>query len=279
VGISIVAFWPGEREPEYNGKKLSEWLALQNDRPEDVEVAVRVIGTNALPVLVKCAEYQLPHWRLRLLKLYEKFPLFLIRASVASFIAGDARQLRAFNSVFGFRVLGTNALAVAPELARFLADKRNRERETVARALAYVGGPDSLSPLLAAVQDKTTSDIQRAGFANAISHLNYRGPDLSNAVPVMIACLEESNRFVPSLAATALGNFLLQPDQCVPVLTKALESPDYRVRRNAIRSLGKFGPQATNALDAISKSLNDSRQDVRTQATNALRQIAPGMVF
>jgi len=29
-------------------KKLSEWLALQNDRAEEVEVAVRAIGTNAL---------------------------------------------------------------------------------------------------------------------------------------------------------------------------------------------------------------------------------------
>ena len=28
VGIGVVAFWPGEREPEYNGKKLSEWLDI-----------------------------------------------------------------------------------------------------------------------------------------------------------------------------------------------------------------------------------------------------------
>jgi HEAT repeat protein len=277
--ICFVAFWPGEREPTYNGKKLSEWLALQNDHPEEVEVAVRAIGTNALPVLTECVEFQLPAWRLRLLKLYPKLPSPLFRSSIASIIAGDKQQVRAFNSVFGFRLLGTNASSAAPELIRFLTDKRNQGRETVSLALAYVGGPDSLPPLLAAVQDKTTPDIQRALVARAISHLNYRGPDLSNAVPVMITCLQESNRFVPSLAATALGTFLLQPDQSVPALTRALESSDYRVRRNAIRSLGKFGLQATNALNAISNSLNDSRQDVRTQATNALRQIVPEKNF
>jgi len=26
VGIGVVAFLPGEKEPEYNGKKLSEWI-------------------------------------------------------------------------------------------------------------------------------------------------------------------------------------------------------------------------------------------------------------
>ena len=27
AAVLIVALWPGEREPEYQGKKLSEWLA------------------------------------------------------------------------------------------------------------------------------------------------------------------------------------------------------------------------------------------------------------
>jgi HEAT repeat protein len=279
AGIGVVAFWPGQREPEYNGKKLSEWLALQNDRPEEADTAVRAIGTNALPILIEWAEFQLPAWRFRLFKLYTKFPSPLRHPSIASFIADDKKRVRAYNSVFGFQVLGTSAASAAPELARFLNDKRNPERETAALALAHVGGPDSLAPLLAAVQDKTTPDIQRALVARAISHLNYRGPDLSNAVPVMIACLQESNRYVPSLAATALGNFLLEADQCVPALIKALESDDYRVRRNAIRSLGEFRREATNAWDAISKALNDSRQDVRREATNALRQIAPQKDF
>lgn len=279
VVICLIAFWPGEHEPEYKGKKLSQWLALQNDHPEEVDTAVRAIGTNALPILIKWAEFQLPAWRFRLFKLYTKFPSPLRHPSLAGFIADDKQQVRAYNSVFGFQVLGTNVSSAAPELIRFLSDKRNQGRETVALALAYVGGPNSLPALLAAVQDKTTPDIQRALVARAISHLNYRGPDMSNAVPVMIACLQETNQFVPSLAATALGTFLLQPDQSVPALTKALESSDYRVRRNAILSLGKFGNQATNALDAISKALTDPQKDVRRQATNALRQIAPEKDF
>jgi len=33
VTVAAVAFWPGEREPEYQGKKLSEWVLLQRTSP------------------------------------------------------------------------------------------------------------------------------------------------------------------------------------------------------------------------------------------------------
>src|SRR5438067_1105808 len=75
MGIGVVAFWPGEREPVYNGKKLSEWLQLYGstgisvEQREQAKVAVRQIGTNALPWLVKwiqCDRRDLPQWKTRL---------------------------------------------------------------------------------------------------------------------------------------------------------------------------------------------------------------------
>jgi HEAT repeat protein len=278
VGIGVVAFWPGEREPEYNGKRLSEWLAIQNDRPEEASDAIRAIGTNALPVLVSWTEFHVPAWRYRLARPFSNFPGFIYRDSLVNFLVSGKAQVRSFNSVFAFRVLGTNASAVIPELSRFVMDARNRERQVAAHALAYIGGREALPPLLAALKDKTVPDLQRAGIAGAIPYLNYRGPELTNAVPVMIACLCESNQFVPSLAASALGTFLVQPEQCVPALTKAVESPDYRVRRNAIRALGNFGSVDTNAISAVSKALDDSHREIRKEATNALQKIAPEML-
>ena len=66
VGIGGVAFWPGEKEPEYNGKKLSEWLRayelgssnenerLVVDREQKTAAdAIQNLGTNALPWLLK----------------------------------------------------------------------------------------------------------------------------------------------------------------------------------------------------------------------------------
>jgi FOG: HEAT repeat len=275
VGIGVVAFWPDQREPEYNGKKLSQWLAVQNDLPAEASDAIRAIGTNALPVLVSWVESQVPAWRYKLARPFSQFPGFVYRDSLVNFLVNGKAQVRSFNSVFAFQVLGTNASAAIPELSRFVTDARNHERQVAAHALAYIGGREALPPLLAALEDKTVPDLQRAGIAGAIPYLNYRGPELTNAVPVMIACLGETNPFVPSLAATALGTFLVQPEQCVPALTKAVASPDYRVRRNAIRALGNFGRVDTNAINAVSKALDDSHQDVRKEATNALQKIAP----
>src|SRR2546423_4143418 len=82
IAVAAIAFWPGEKEPEYQGKKLSEWLeiyrtndvALRNamwepwtaakygpkprvDRDAAAE-AVRHIGTNALPWLLATIQDQ-----------------------------------------------------------------------------------------------------------------------------------------------------------------------------------------------------------------------------
>src|SRR5262245_11583533 len=114
VAISAVAFLSGEREPEYNGKKLSEWLALQRERPDDVTDAVRAIGTNALPVLVKWVEYQVPAWHLKLLRLYQRVPLLPFKSSIANDIANAKDQMRGYNSAFAFRVLGADASTTVP---------------------------------------------------------------------------------------------------------------------------------------------------------------------
>ena len=70
VGISVIALWPEEREPEYSGKRLSEWLeptlnypaANENIRAqmEPAEAAVRHIGTNALPYILRLDRLRTP---------------------------------------------------------------------------------------------------------------------------------------------------------------------------------------------------------------------------
>lgn len=273
--IGVVAFWPEEKEPLYHEMALSDWLFHQSDRPDEVADAVRAIGTNALPILIKWVEFQVPAWRYKVMRLYTKARLLPYKSALANILGDDKQLQRSYNSVFAFRVLGADASAAVPELSRFVTNAHNYDRRSAALALAYIGGREALPPLLAAVQEKTTPDLHRAMIAGAIPHLNYRGAELTNAVPVMIACLQETNQFVPSLAASALGTFLIQPEQCVPALTKAVGSTDYRVRRNAIRSLGKFGLDATNAISAIANALNDPERGVQTEATNALQKIAP----
>src|SRR2546425_11158597 len=61
----VVAFIPS-REPSYAGKRLSEWVdgyaaAWPNAQSESDE-AIRHIGTNAVPYLLKWIQYETPAW-------------------------------------------------------------------------------------------------------------------------------------------------------------------------------------------------------------------------
>src|SRR5690349_23795439 len=91
IGLVAVAVWPGEREPEYQGKKLSEWVrayvkaehafseaefgytyyqvrtnrelqALRAEANNAHDVVIR-LGTNSIPWLIRRVEYETPIWR------------------------------------------------------------------------------------------------------------------------------------------------------------------------------------------------------------------------
>src|SRR5215471_17823257 len=70
----VLVLLGSEREPRFKGKSLSAWVMEGPQRPglpwvpfgETTEEALRVIGTNALPFLVKWMQYESPPWRVRL---------------------------------------------------------------------------------------------------------------------------------------------------------------------------------------------------------------------
>jgi hypothetical protein len=105
--MGIVAFWPGEREPEYDGKTLGEWLlykqpASESNLPNPQIEAIRQIGEEAVPWLLKWARYQSPPWRWRLNRFF-----------------GEDRGIERSQAVwFAFRVLGPKAADAIPDLAR-----------------------------------------------------------------------------------------------------------------------------------------------------------------
>src|SRR5580765_1901178 len=85
VAAITLAFliWPREREPEYDGVPLSGWLNAKENFSASIhgipdkalpypnypvdgsksESAIRHIGTNALPFLVRWIQYKMPLWR------------------------------------------------------------------------------------------------------------------------------------------------------------------------------------------------------------------------
>ena len=114
AAVLAAAFWPGEKEPEYQGKKLSEWLqgyngpqatgfyrgevwvewVPQDEQSQAVDNAIQAIGTNGLPLLIKWVEYQIPPWRIRMLKVYVKLPSWMQSQAIGIRIGSDRKSTR-----------------------------------------------------------------------------------------------------------------------------------------------------------------------------------------
>src|SRR6516165_9242086 len=72
-------------EPTAHGKPLSYWVEIYSGpviaRPAtapqaraEAEAAIKQIGTNAIPFLLKWMDYELPQWKFKLLMKTAKFP-------------------------------------------------------------------------------------------------------------------------------------------------------------------------------------------------------------
>lgn len=272
----VVAVWPGEREPEFQGKKLSWWLARRNRESEDATNAIVAIGTNALPFLLKWVEYEIPEWREKAANNTAKWPRWRISFWVAKHLH-SSREGLAQRAEFGFAVLGEVAVPTIPELSRYVRDPKVRSPLFAAQSLAHIG-PGAVAPLVAALEMKDQTERRRWEILVAMAELENRGPEIHKTIPVLVSCLTDTNEFIGSLAAGAMGSFLIEPEKCIPALTKAAGSANPRVRREAIRGLEQFGPRATPAVNAIAAALHDSDRGVRYCATNALKKIAPNVL-
>jgi hypothetical protein len=125
--VAAILIWPGEREPVYQGKRLSEWIAGEGavmrdivpgvTEREDAERrdAVRHIGTNVLPFLLKwIAAAGRPE--------RSKIQAVITRASPrvgsAWLHVRSRKWRRALDAGWAIDVMGYDARAALPELTR-----------------------------------------------------------------------------------------------------------------------------------------------------------------
>jgi hypothetical protein len=118
--ILVLLVWPREREPQYNGVTLGNWLARYggtNQADSVVAVdAIRHIGTNALPFLIRWIQYE-PGWKDSLGRKILGWPVIGNRRDVQKLI-WNMTKYRANNAVDGFKILGSQANPALPELQR-----------------------------------------------------------------------------------------------------------------------------------------------------------------
>jgi hypothetical protein len=267
VGIGVVAFWPGEREPEYNGKKLSEWLGESMKADGDNAEAVRAIGTNALPYLVRWLDFERPQWQYELIKLGRKGSPRIWN----KYFVND--NVRMNNAIWAFDNLGAQAGPAIPGLVRLMKTGRTNVAGTAAYVLGGIG--EQATPFLLDVLTNRPAypRLETGRFGTMVRRPLTNGDLL---VPTLVSSLTNQDAELRGNAATMLGELQARPHIVVPELAKLVRDGNKNTRYRAIVALEKFGTNARPAVVDLLPALNDSDRSIRHTATHALRAIESG---
>jgi hypothetical protein len=219
-----------ESEPVYQGRRLSDWLEdfdhWNGDTNAPVVVAIRALGTNAIPTVVKMSLWRDSRLKDKVSIEFEKHPnLMRYRYTIAAM-----RWSRAGHAL---NVMGETARAAVPYYLQALTNRDAVTRRGALNALGYIGplAEDSI-PTLLARQD----DLEALG--NLLRTLGDIGRRADLCVPVLIQGLGNTNDSVRSCAAHALGRFGDEAKAAIPSLTQALS--DKETAWEAARALKKI---------------------------------------
>jgi len=207
VAVGAIVVWSrAEREPEYGGKKLSEWVDgtdTNRARTEEAAEAIRQIGTNALPYLLKWMFYETPPWKAKLYAAVND----VIRSINSGWQITETKNLNRMNGAFAaFVALGPVAKIAIPDLVHGVQNDPARR--------GLYGSPREHSARYILV---------KLG---------------SEAVPALVACLANQDDWVRFFAITQLNAMGSNALPALPALKRALTDPDSNVRdaaTNAIR--------------------------------------------
>jgi peptidoglycan/xylan/chitin deacetylase (PgdA/CDA1 family) len=242
-------------EPEYEGRRLSEWLR-ELPAPESgfagrdmaARFAVNFIGTNAIPHLLRSLQARDHGWKAGAAHwLHEKFDM-----DTLSDLA-DAERERAIR---GFRALGRTAEPAIPALEQLVIGADKEDAYYAVNALQAIGTPQTMPVIFRAITNEDA--ILREGAQISVG--NFRS-HAAPAVGLLVKNLAASEKSVRAQAANAIGQIGMEPDIAVPHLIRSLEDSYPLVVRNAILALANYGTNAIGALPKLNKLAMEDEGD------------------
>jgi hypothetical protein len=217
AAVIAVASLSRDREPKHEGRRLSQWLALycqyalaqDTTNADSAASAIRSIGTNAFPPMLEWLRYEPPPWHRAAVR---HLPEFLLNTRLCQFLVDGPGSDKAINATLAFAILGSNAVAIIPELEHLARDTNHPiASEQAVIALTSMGTP--ALPHIAAILSDTNCPRR-------------------DRIPVSLVIM-----------AHQVGT-----NACLPMLNGALTDPDPKVRFASARMLKYLAPKAaTNA--------------------------------
>jgi hypothetical protein len=220
-GTLLISLLLSGNEPRYKGHSLKYWLTQMRE-PKDssarsaAAAAVRGIGTNAVPYLIRYVMYETTEPKLIIARKFSdwQLPNWLVPDGWEA--PGQIQQL----GVLGFMCLGEKGAAAIPALARHLTNGENH----VSAASALRGIGEKAIPVLIT---SLRSPYQQSRFG-AISALEQIGPAAYPAIPELLSLAERE---------PALGRSIT--DALLNIENHEVESTDYRMYISNLRRIGR----------------------------------------
>lgn len=221
--LMIIAFGCST-EPAWQGKRLTAWLgevhSLDQEKANAAEIALKQIGTNAIPYLIA--------------------KLTATDVSVAEWLkTGGRRELERTAAVLAFRILGSSATNALPALAVLLTNQTAATDAAMAYAVAQsmAGIGEAAKSHLVAALDNPSPNIRRAAMVGLID----LGKEARDVMPAVMERLKDGDAEVRGLALFFVSAVCDERDVKLRVFDEASQDPDRHVRSFAEKELHKMG--------------------------------------
>jgi len=261
VAALVAVGWFSIREPRAGGESLSYWLCLgvasgEQKSPES-EAAIREIGTKAIPTLLAKLQVTDSPWK-------EQTHQWLNKQNFYSFEFTPDYHERA-SAIYGFTVLGSNALPALPALERMFWDT-NTSWEA-AHALAQLGQVSL--PILRAGFTNSDPAIRRAAVTGTMNN------KLTAAVlPDMRQLRHDSDRIVATAALNQLLRFSSR-EEATQLAIETLEDNRARMRGAVLNWFNQARIETNRIVPFLIRLLEDPDPRFRFRVTNVLKQLDP----
>jgi len=247
------------KEPVYQGRKLSEWMAKVSRNPAIVDPAANealyVMRNEALPIIERnllSLEYisKAPAWKKRMWDWQIKHN---IGAKHTWWNQYDA-------NLGALRVLGTNAIPVLKRLS-LESDYYGECTDMLSKA----GGVEELLSLL----QTGSKELKRSVIFN-LGHI----PTIPDQIAApLYAASQDKDYDISKEAIIALTRLGVRTNLVLPHYQKLLESADWKVRDNAATYAGNWGTNAQSLVPALTHLLGDEKEAVRNSAASTLEYL------
>jgi hypothetical protein len=196
-----------------NTVSIDTWRESGDFATNDTAFAVRAMGTNAIPQLIRLMSSRPSRWTTIRGAIAERLPDKL-REFFYPYHSGDFAERQNVAAFDGFTILGTNAEPALPALSNLLF--QGREHLQLTWAIANIG-PKGIALLTNALDRQPPSRRNDAALA-----LGLQYEDAKSAVPALVNCVEQGNAGYDVLGA--LGRIGCDEPRLVPALMRLLEA-------------------------------------------------------